>query len=397
MSNDVSVQPRHAAIVGTGFMASVHAEALRRIGIHVLGVVGSSPERGRQQAEALSLPTVYPTFDEMLADDRVNVVHVCTPNHLHHEHALGALRAGKHVVCEKPLAMSTAEAAELRTVAHASGLVHAICFMNRFYPQCQEAKRRVQSGDIGDVRLLVGTYLQDWLANESDWNWRLDPALGGALRTVGDIGSHWLDLASFVSGHRIEAVMADLATVIPSRKRPVTATAATFQASTDGPVEPVSIHTDDVAGVLIRFEGGSRGVLALSQVSPGRKNHQTLEVSGSTSSLCWRAEDPDELWIGHRNEPNQILLRGAVPGSSVATAGDYPAGHAQGFPDTFKAMFRAIYRAVAAGGPPAAPDYATFDDGLEQAVIADAIATSGRHGGWTGIARDAVNSVEAGG
>jgi predicted dehydrogenase len=385
------VESRRAAIVGTGFMAAVHTESLRRIGVTVLGVAGSTPEKSRTSAEALGLPTGYPSYRELLADPAVDVVHVCSPNHLHHEHALGALRAGKHVVCEKPLAMTSAEAVELRDVATASGLVHAVCFMNRFYPLCEEARRRVQSGAVGDVRLVTGTYLQDWLSNESDWNWRLDPRLGGTLRAVGDIGSHWLDLAGFVTGHRIEAVMADLTTVVPTRRRPVDTSVAmsvtTFGSPADGPSEAVAIDTEDVAGVLIRFEGGTRGVLVLSQVSPGRKNHQTLELSGSLSSLRWCAEDPEELWIGHRDEPNQRLLRGAVPGSPVATAGDYPAGHVQGYPDTFKAMHRTIYRAIAAGGPPVAPDYPTFDDGLEQAVIADAIAASARDGSWAVVAR----------
>jgi predicted dehydrogenase len=379
--------PLRAAIVGTGFMASVHTEALRRIGVTVLGVSGSSPARGQEQAQALGLPSAYGTYQDLVADDRIDVVHVCSPNHLHHEHALGALRAGKHVVCEKPLAMSSAEAAELCDVAHSSGLVHAVCFMQRFYPQCQEARRRVQSGEVGDVRLVNGTYLQDWLADESDWNWRLEPDLGGTLRAVGDIGSHWLDLAGFVTGRRIDAVMADLATAIPTRLRPLTASAQTFDGPVDGPSERTAIDTEDMAGILIRFDDGSRGVLTLSQVSPGRKNHLSLEVSGSKASLRWCAENPEELWVGRRDEPNQILLRGAVPGGQAATAGDYPAGHVQGFPDAFKAMYRAVYQAVAAGGPTATPNYPTFDDGVEQALIADAIAASAQNGTWTQIDR----------
>jgi predicted dehydrogenase len=381
------MEPIRAAIVGTGFMASVHTEALRRIGTTVVGITGSSPTRGQEHALSLGLPTSYPSYEDLLADDRVEVVHVCSPNHLHHAHALGALRAGKHVVCEKPLAMSADEAIELRDAARASGLIHAVCFMNRFYPQCQEARRRVQSGDVGDVRLVTGTYLQDWLANDTDWNWRLEPGLGGNLRTVGDIGSHWLDLVGFVTGGRVEAVMADLATAIPTRLRPLSNSVATFESTTDGPTEPISIGTEDVAGVLLRFEGGARGVLVLSQVSPGRKNYQTLELSGSTSSLRWCAEDPEQLWIGYRDQPNQLLSRGAVPGGPLATSGDYPAGHVQGFPDTFKALFRAVYRAVASTNPPAAPDYPTFDDGVEQAVIADAIAASAQSGTWTPIDR----------
>ena len=245
----------------------------------------------------------------------------------------------------------------------------------------------MQSGEVGNVRLVTGTYLQDWLANETDWNWRLDPGLGGSLRAVGDIGSHWLDLAGFITGHRVDAVMADLATAIPTRLRPLAASTPTFGGPADGPSERVPIDTEDMAGILIRFDDGSRGVLTLSQVSPGRKNHLSIELSGSAASLRWCAEKPEELWIGHRDEPNQILLRGAVPDARAATAGDYPAGHAQGFPDAFKAMYRAVYRAVAAGGGTDVPDYPTFDDGLEQALVADAIAASARNGSWTRVDR----------
>jgi predicted dehydrogenase len=382
-----SVSALRAAIVGTGFIAAVHAEALRRIGVPVLGVVGSSRERGLDQARTLGLPPPYPSYRDLLGDDRVDVVHVCSPNHLHFEHASAALRAGKHVICEKPLAMTSAQAAELCDIAHSSGLVHAVCFMSRFYPQCQEARRRVESGDAGQVRLISGSYLQDWLSEETDWNWRLDPDLGGSLRAVGDIGSHWLDLAGFVGGHKIEAVMADLTTAIPTRLRPVNASTGTFSGPATGPSEPVAMHTEDIAGVLIRFEGGTRGVLTLSQVSPGRKNHLSFELSGSTASLRWCAENPEELWIGRRDEPNQILLRGAVSGTSGPASGDYPAGHVQGFPDAFKAMHRTIYTAIAAGQLPITPDYPTFDDGLEQALVADAIATSARDGSWALVGR----------
>ena len=387
MNRRENVPPR-AAIVGTGFMASVHAEALRRIGVPVLGVVGSSRARGLEQARALGLPLPYPSYRDLLDDHRVDVIHVCSPNHLHHEHAMAALRAGKHVICEKPLAMTSAQAAELSDIAHSSGLIHAVCFVSRFYPHCQEARIRVQSDYVGQMRLISGTYLQDWLAKDTDWNWRLDPRLGGLLRAVGDIGSHWLDLAGFVGGHRIEAVTADLTTAIPTRLRPLNASPGTFSEATAGPTEATSIHTEDVAGVLIRFEGEARGVLTLSQVSPGRKNHLSFELSGSKASLNWGSENPEELWIGLRDEPNQILLRGTSGAStSAARSGDYPAGHAQGFSEAFKSMHRTIYSAVAAGRPPTAPDYPTFDDGLEQAAVADAIASSARERQWVSVAR----------
>jgi predicted dehydrogenase len=387
MTGPANVAPR-AAIVGTGLMASVHAEALRRIGVAVLGVVGSSPERATEQAASAGLPLPYKDFEDMLGDDRVDVVHVCSPNHLHHEQALAALRSGKHVICEKPLAMTSAQAAELRDVAEESGLVHAICFINRFYPHCQEARARVESGAVGAVRLITGGFLQDWLAEDTDWNWRLDPALGGSLRAVGDIGSHWLDLANFVSGRRVEAVMADLTTAIPVRHRPLDGARATFSAAAGGPTEPTTIDTEDMAGVLLRFEGGARGVLTLSQVSPGRKAQLSFELSGSEASLHWSSENPEELWIGFRDEANQILLRGGASTSERArTFNDYPAGHAQGYPDAFKAFHRAVYAAIVTGRPPAGREYPTFDDGLEQALVGDAIAQSAREGRWVSVDR----------
>lgn len=358
-----------AAIIGTGFMARVHAEALARIGFPVLGIVGSSPER----AAMSGLAPPYASLTELLADDRVTVVHICSPNHLHYDHALAVLGAGKHVVCEKPLAVTAAEARELRDTAGASGLVHAVCFMSRFYPLCQDAANRVATGSVGAVRLVTGNYLQDWLAEDTDWNWRLDPRLGGPLRAVGDIGSHWLDLVSHINGQRVEAVMADLTTVIPERRRPVGSVETFAQPTSD--TEAVAVTTDDIAGVLLRFEGGARGVLTLSQVSPGRKNHLAFEVSGSQASLAWGSESPEQLWIGHRNGPNQVQLRGD---------GDYPAGHAQGYPDAFKALFRAVYTAIAAGHGPA---YPTFDHGLEQVLVGEAIATSARLGRWVTVQR----------
>ena len=362
-----------AAIVGTGFMARVHAEALARIGVPVVGVVGSSPER--VAAARLGRP-VYDSFDDLLDDDRVDAVHICSPNHLHHEQALAALHAGKHVVCEKPLAMTPAQAHQLRDTAEEFELVNAVCFVNRFYPHCQEAAAKVCSGLLGSVRLVTGSYLQDWLAKDTDWNWRLDPALGGSLRAVADIGSHWLDLVSFVSGQRVESVMADLTTMIPTRLRPFEAVETFAESASLG--EPVVVTTEDTAGVLLRFDGGARGVLTVSQVSPGRKNHLAFEVSGSAASLGWGSENPEQLWTGHRDDPNQVHLR---------AAGDYPAGHAQGYPDTFKALFRAVYDAIGVGHASGTPDYPTFHDGYEQMLVGDAISESARLGQWVSVQR----------
>jgi predicted dehydrogenase len=368
-----------AAVVGTGFIGVVHVEALRRLGVEVTGIVGSSPERAAEKARAAGLPAPYPSFDAMLADPAVEVVHLTTPNNLHHEQVRAVLAAGKHVVCEKPLAMNSEETGELLRLAEDSGLVHAVNFNIRFYAQNQAARGRVQAGEIGDVRLISGGYLQDWLLYDTDWNWRLDPAEGGSLRAVGDIGSHWLDLVTFITGRHVEAVMADLTTFIGVRKQP-TGPVETFTASTGDTVE-VPMETEDAAGILLRLSGGARAVVTVSQVSAGRKNRLSWEIDGSQASVAWHSEAPEELWIGHRDRPSELLLR---------EAGDYPPGHAEGFPDTFKHLYRAVYSAVAAGGPPDEPDYPTFVDGHEEALIADAIAQSHAEQRWVNVAPVAV-------
>src|ERR1700716_35749 len=209
-----------AAVVGTGFIGAVHVDALRRLGVQVHGVVGSNSTRAAERARAAGLPPPYESMEAMLADKRVDVVHITSPNHLHHAHAKAALSAGKHVVCEKPLAMTSAESAELLRLAESSGLVHAVNFNIRFYPLCQHLRQLVREGGLGDVRLVTGHYLQDWLFFDTDWNWRLDPILGGTLRAVSDIGSHWLDLSSYLVGSRVASVFADLETFIKVRRQP---------------------------------------------------------------------------------------------------------------------------------------------------------------------------------
>ena len=368
-----------AAVVGTGFIGVVHVEALRRLGVEITGVVGSSPERAAEKARAAGLPAPYPSFEAMLDDPAVDVVHLTTPNHLHYDEVRAVLAAGKHVICEKPLAMNSEETGELCRLAEDSGLVHAVNFNIRFYAQNQAARARVQAGEIGDVRLISGGYLQDWLLYDTDWNWRLDPAAGGSLRAVGDIGSHWLDLVTFITGRHVEAVMADLTTFITVRRQP-TGPVETFTASSGETVD-TPMETEDSAGILLRLTGGARAIATVSQVSAGRKNRLSWEIDGSEAALSWHSEAPEELWVGHRDRPNELLLR---------EAGDYPPGHAEGFPDTFKHLYRAVYRAVAAGGPPDEPDYPTFVDGHEEALIGDAIALSHAEQRWVNVATVAV-------
>jgi len=378
-----------AAVVGTGFIGVVHVEALRRLGVQVHGVVGSSQDRAKVRSRELGLPPAYESFKAMLADPRVEVVHITSPNHLHHEHASAALRAGKHVVCEKPLAMTAVESAELLQLAEQSGRVHAVNFNLRFYPLCRHVRGLVKQGELGDIRLISGHYLQDWLLLDTDWNWRLEPELGGGLRAVADIGSHWMDLTTFLAGKRITSVMADLATFIKTRRRPA-GPVETFATDHGGKTVAREIHTEDSAMILLRYEDETRGALTVSQVSPGRKNSLVFEIDGSTSAAAWNSERPDELWLGHRGRPNEILLRDpALLNEDARAATSLPGGHAEGFADTFKALYAAVYRAVAEGKP--GEGYPTFADGHDEMLVCDAVARSSRERRWVDVER-AVNA-----
>jgi predicted dehydrogenase len=374
-----AIDELRAGVVGTGFIGAVHVDALRRLGIEVTGVVGSTPER----AESKRLAPVYESFEALLADERVDVVHLTTPNNLHHAQVKAALEAGKHVVCEKPLAVTAAESAELLELAERSGLVHCTNFNIRFYPAVQEARARTRDGEVGDVWNVHGGYLQDWLLLPTDWNWRLEPEKGGALRAVGDIGSHWLDLVQFVTGLEVEALFADLATVLPVRRRP-TGEVETFAAASDVERVDAPMSTEDLANVLVRFRGGARGSCVVSQVSAGRKNAIRFEVNGSRASLAWDGERHEQLWLGHRERPNEILLRNPALMSAAARGTTLlPAGHAEGFADTFRELYRAVYGAVARGQP--GDGYPTFHAGHVENVLAEAIAHSSREGRWVEV------------
>ena len=376
-----------AAVIGTGFIGTVHVEALRRIGVQVRGVLGSSPERGRERAEALSVAQAYASLDELLADDSVDVVHVTSPNNLHVPQTKAILAAGRHVVCEKPLALTAGDSAELVAAAARSGKVNAVNFNIRFYPLHQHVRELVAAGELGDVRFVTGHYFQDWLALDTDWNWRLEPDKGGGLRAVGDIGSHWLDLAAYLTGQPIVSVMADLATFIALRQEP-RGPVETFSTERSSDTIERAMATEDVATILLRFANGARGSVAVSQISPGRKNSLQWEIDGSTAAAAWDSETPDHLWFGHRDRPNEILLRNpALMGPAGRAAAALPGGHVEGFGDTFAALFRAVYADVAAGAPADRPPYATFADGHDEMLVNDAVAESSRTQRWVDIPR----------
>ena len=382
-----------AAVIGTGFIGTVHVEQLRRIGVQVRGVLGSTPERGEERARALGVDRAYPSLEAVLDDPSVEVVHVTSPNHLHVPQARQILEAGRHVVCEKPLGMSAADSAGLVDFAARSGLVNAVNFNIRFYPLHQHVRELVASGGLGDVRLVTGHYLQDWLLFQTDWNWRLEPDKGGSLRAVGDIGSHWLDLVTFLTGQRVTAVMADLTTFIEQRAQP-RGPVETFSTERSTDTVERAMATEDTASILLRFEDGARGSFAVSQISPGRKNSLRWEIDGSSSAAAWDSETPDHLWLGHRGKPNEILMRDpALFGEAGRTAAALPGGHVEGFGDTFGALFRAIYADVVNGTPSARPPYATFAEGHDELLIGDAIAESARHGRWVDVNRTTPPAV----
>ena len=383
----MKMQEIKVGIAGTGFIGPAHLEALRRNNINVIGLAEATPQLTRQKAEQLGIKKAYPDFKAMISDPEISVVHLATPNFLHFPQAQAALMAGKHVICEKPLAMNSRESSELVKLAAEKKLVNAINFNLRFYPIAHHARSLVQSGELGKIYSIHGAYLQDWLLLETDWNWRLEPNLGGTLRAVTDIGSHWLDLTTFITSLRISAVMADFKTFIPTRKKP-TKPVETYSGKLLKPEDFIDqpISTEDYASILLRYENGARGVLTVSQVSAGRKNRLNFEIDGSKSSVSFESERPNELWIGHRDKPNEILLKDPSLLSDDATKiVSYPGGHNEGFPDTFKQIFASIYTYIRQGNFDAKPDFPTFADGHYELTLCEAIEQSAREEHWITI------------
>jgi predicted dehydrogenase len=387
MTKQLTKQSIGVGVAGTGFIGPAHIEGLRRNGITVLGLAEETPELARQKAALLGVPRCFGSLAEMLADPDIDVVHLATPNHLHHPHAKATLLAGKHVVCEKPLSMTSEQSGELVQLAAEKKLVNAINFNIRMYPLAQQARSMVQSGELGDLFVLQGSYLQDWLLLPTDWNWRLAPEYGGTLRAVGDIGSHWLDLLTFITGLHVEEVYADFKTFHPVRKKPAKPV-ETYTGKLLTPEDYIDqpIHTEDYATVILHYENGVHGVLTVSQVSSGRKNRLFYEINGSKSSLGWDSERPNELWIGHRSSPNQVLLKDPSLLSPEARAvTSYPGGHNEGFPDTFKQLYGKVYDYIFAGDFNKAPDFPTFADGHYEMQLCEAIERSAREKAWAKV------------
>ena len=382
------MRPLKTAIIGTGFMSWVHLDALRRIGVYVTGMLGSSAAKSLTAASKYGLNRTYLSIEEVLEDSEVDCVHVCTPNQSHFDLVSRALKAGKHVLCEKPLAMDSHESAELVHLANQfNQRATAVNYNIRFYPLCSEVRCRIQNGSLGKVLHVNGSYIQDWLLKPTDYNWRVLASQGGALRAVADIGTHWLDLITWMTGLRISAVCADLMTVHPVRNRPVgeITTFAAADESVGSAKQPVEISTDDYGAILLQFENGARGSLHVSQVNAGKKNCLRFEVAGSESACAWNSEIPNALWMGHRDRSNETLIRDpALLSPAAAIHAAYPGGHNEGYADSFRGCFAAFYNAIQQQDF-SGQSYPTFADGDREIRICEAILRSHQSRSWVEV------------
>ena len=372
--------PLRAAIAGTGFIGAVHARSARLAGARVVGVAASSPETARQAAGALCAERAFDSAEELVAAADVDVVHICTPNHLHVPLALAALAAGKHVICEKPIALDPADAHSLLDAADEAGVVAAVPFVYRYYPTVREARERVRGGRTGAVRLLHGSYLQDWLLRPDDDNWRVDARLGGASRAFADIGSHWCDLAEFVSGHRIVRLSARLLTAVPER---VGSAGRKAFAADGGQGEARPVTTEDAALVQFETDGGALGSAVVSQISAGRKNRLWLELDGADEALAFDQERPEELWCGRRESVTILRRDPATLSPEAARFAFLPGGHPQGYADCFDAFVAEVYASVTSEAP--VDGMPTFADGVRAAELTDAVLASAREARWVDV------------
>jgi predicted dehydrogenase len=371
-------------VIGTGFIGPAHIEGLRRLGnIEVAALAESSPELAESKARSLGVEEYYGDYKELLKNKDICSVHICSPNYLHFQMAKEALEAGKHTICEKPLAINAAEAEELVDLAEKKGLVNAVNFNIRYYPLSRQMRTMVEKGDVGDILAVQGSYLQDWLFYATDYNWRLEPGQSGKSRAIADIGSHWMDLIEYITGLKISELCADFATFHKIRKKPLKPV-ETYAGKVLQPedYEDMPIDTEDYATVLFRFENDARGVMTVNQVAAGRKNRLCFEMNGSKKSVAWESESPNQIWIGKRDGNNEIMMRDpSLVYPETMPLIDYPGGHNEGFPDTFKQMFKEVYSYIS-GEQSAGACFPTFKDGLREIVLCETIMESNKNRTW---------------
>lgn len=374
-----SMKKLRVGLIGFGFIGPHHLEAIRRTGLaEVSAIATSNRDSARAKAKQFGIPRATGNWRDLVADPEIDVIDVATPTDLHPTVALAAVAAGKHVIVDKPLALTSAEAARLLAAARHAGVVHAVTFNIRYNVMLQHARARLGHGDFGAVRFVHGHYLQEWLLHDTDFNWRLDPARGGTLAQVADAGAHWYDLAQHLTGLRITRVLADLASFIPIRRPSAR--------------KKIRVRVPDLGLILCEFDNGARGQFATGALCAGHKNDLTIEICGSRASLRWEQERPDELWLGHRDAPNQLLRKDPpLLDASVRPYAALPGGHAEAWPDAFRNLMRNILSYIAEGRDPREADeifFPTFATGLRIARIVDAIAASAKAGGrWKNVKR----------
>jgi len=371
-------------VIGTGFIGPAHIEALRRLGnIDVVALAECSDGVAKSKAETLGVERYYGDYKQLLKDNEIESVHICSPNYLHYEMAKAALEAGKHVICEKPLAVNVGQAEELVELADEKGLVNAVNFNIRYYPLMRQLRLMVDKGDVGEVFAVHGSYLQDWLFHPTDYNWRLEPDQSGPSRAIADIGSHWMDLIEFITGLRIQEVCADFATFHKVRKKPLKPV-ETYAGKVLKPedYQDMPINTEDYATVLFRFENDGRGVMTVNQVAAGRKNRLYFEIDGAKKAVAWESEAPNQIWIGNRDGKNEIMMRDpSLVYPECMDLIDYPGGHNEGFPDTFKQLCKEVYGYIS-GKKSGPASYPTFRDGLRELVLCEKIMESNQDQAW---------------
>ncbi len=375
------------AMLGTGFMGIVHTEAVRRLGyVEVAAVAGSSPAKAQAFADQLNIPLAAKSWEDVVNNPDIDAVHIGTPNVLHHPMAMAAIAKGKHVLCEKPLTMTAAEAQEMLDAAEAKGIVHATNHNLRYYPVVQHVRQMVAAGELGDILAVQGTYSQDWLLYETDYNWRIEAEHNGKLRAMGDIGSHWMDMIQHLTGLPITSVCAELSTFHKTRKKPK-GSVQTFSGKTLSPddYQNIPIDTDDFGAVLLHLGDRARGAFTVSQISAGNKNSFRFEIYGTKCGIAWNQERPDELWIGHRNSPNQVIVKDpSLLRGSAAGFADLPGGHSEGYDDSHKQLFKRFYAKIA--DPSTPTDFPTFADGLHGMKLLEAVAASNERRAWVDLA-----------
>jgi len=377
-------------IIGTGFIGPAHIEALRRLpNVEVLALADINQEIADKKAKQLGVPKAFCDYTELLKLDLIESVHICTPNFLHFSIAKKAIEAGKHVICEKPLAISLEEGTELVNLAEKKGVANAVHFNLRYYPLIQNLKQLVKTGKLGQIFAIHGSYLQDWLLYQYDYNWRLNNKLSGVCRAVADIGSHWLDCVEFVSNIKVVEVCADFGIFYPIRKKPKK-DVETYSGKLLKPedYEDIKINTEDYASVLLHFNNGAHGVMTVNQMAAGRKNRLFFEIDGSKKAVAWDSEISNNMWIGERKNANQILMKDPLLMEEPARVfSSFPGGHQEGFPDTSKHLFREFYSYIMYGGyaKKEKPLFPTFKDGLRGIMLCNAILKSHQKSAWVSV------------